>query len=83
MWRPVRAIYIFMHQLCVAIDFNYPQRICFTLAIIILLMLTNICTVLWQFQDSVHIYTITFYLQNHAWYLDFDIIAVIIIVSPA
>lgn len=83
MWRPMRAIYIFMHQLCVAIDFNYPQRIYFTLAVIILLMLTNICTVLWQFQDSVHIYTITFYLQNHPWYLDFDIIAVIIIVSPA
>lgn len=83
MWKPVRAIYIFTHQLCVTIDFNYPQRIYFTLAVIILLMLTNICTVLWQFQDNVRISTITFYLQNHPRYLDFDIIAVIIIVSPA
>lgn len=46
-------------------------------------MLTNICTVLWQFQDNVRVSTITFYLQNHPWYLDFDIIAVVIIVSPA
>ena len=77
----MRAIYIFTHQLCVAIDFNYPQRIYFTLAVIILLMLTNICTVLWQFQDNVRISTITFYLQNHPRYVDFDIMAVIIIVS--
>lgn len=46
-------------------------------------MLTNICTVLWQFQDNVRISTITFYLQNHPRYVDFDIMAVIIIVSPA
>lgn len=79
----MRAIYIFTHQLCVAIDFNYPQRIYFILAVIILVTLTNIYTVLWQFQDNVHVSTITFYLQNHPWYLDFDIIAVVIIVSPA
>lgn len=79
----MRAIYIFTHQLCVAIDFNYPQRIYFILAVIILVTLTNIYTVLWQFQDNVRVSTITFYLQNHPWYLDFDIIAVVIIVSPA
>lgn len=79
MWRPMRTSYTFMNQLHVDIEVNHPQRRHFTLAMIIILMLANICTVIWLIQitmvqcvvlkleDDVHTSIVALYLQKHPW----------------
>ena len=80
----MRTIYTFMHQLYLDLEVNYPQRMHFTLAIIILLMLTNILQCFWQFQDNVHsIYYCILSSKTILGYLDIDIVAIIIIISSA